>query len=204
MENAYTENVQYENTAVCEQPVYTPPAQDNTTKVAGTGSFIGLILLFAIPIVGFISCLVMAFAVKNKNIKNFAKATLFWQIITILILALLIAALVMAINSLIQTTVEKFGATIEDIRPLIDLFLSGKINISQIGELVEQLQNADLDPEQLEEIFEQIKNGDMSEIRDILDKIPSDKIDSVIDQIPSDEIGVIIDQIPTGEIPTLG
>lgn len=49
--------------------------------VLSTGAFFGLILLFAIPVIGCIACIVMAFAPKNENLKHFARAMLIWVII---------------------------------------------------------------------------------------------------------------------------
>ena len=63
------------------QQTYTHPAPDPTSKVVGTGAYFGLMLLFAIPIIGQIACLIMAFAPKNKNIKHFARAQLIWTVI---------------------------------------------------------------------------------------------------------------------------
>lgn len=66
-----------------QQQTYTQPvppaAQDS--KVVGTGAFFGLIFLFAIPVIGWLACLIMAFAPKNKNIKHYARAMLIWLII---------------------------------------------------------------------------------------------------------------------------
>ena len=49
--------------------------------MVGTGAFFGLIFLFAIPVIGWLACLIMAFASKNKNIKHYARAMLIWIVI---------------------------------------------------------------------------------------------------------------------------
>ena len=55
--------------------------------------------LFSLPILGWLICLIMAFASKNKNIKHFARAMLIW-----LVIALVIGALVsLAVNALINS-----------------------------------------------------------------------------------------------------
>lgn len=76
-----------------QQPSYEQPMDSHSTvmqdirpksgkySVVGTGAFFGLMLLFAIPIIGWIACIVMAFASKNENIKHFACAMLIWLII---------------------------------------------------------------------------------------------------------------------------
>lgn len=53
--------------------------------VVGTGYFFGMMFLYAIPIVGWLVCIVMAFASKNENKKHFAKAMMIWLIIGIVL-----------------------------------------------------------------------------------------------------------------------
>jgi Na+/phosphate symporter len=44
-------------------------------------------ILFAIPLIGWLACLITAFAAGNKNKRNFARATLFFMIIGLIFLA---------------------------------------------------------------------------------------------------------------------
>ena len=60
------------------QSAYQSPAPVSESKVVGTGAFFGMMLLFAIPVIGWLACLIMAFAPKNKNIKHYARAMLIW------------------------------------------------------------------------------------------------------------------------------
>ena len=59
------------------------PADNAETKVISTGAFFGLILLFSIPVVGFISALIMTFACRNKNLRHYALAALIWKLVAI-------------------------------------------------------------------------------------------------------------------------
>ncbi len=120
------------------QTVYAPPAPDPTSKVVSTGAYVGLMLLFALPIIGFIACLIMAFAVKNKNIKNYARATLIWMIITFVILAVigaLIAVLANAIGGFIE---QIMGDTFSQFEDVFGQF--GDIS-EQLGGITEQFEN---------------------------------------------------------------
>jgi hypothetical protein len=47
----------------------------------GTGSYIGHSILFAIPVVGWLVCVIMAFAAKNLNKRHYARAVLIFFII---------------------------------------------------------------------------------------------------------------------------
>lgn len=70
-----------------QQTVYQQPAQPAavTSPVVGTGTFFGLMFLFAIPVIGWIACIIMALAAKNENKKHFAKAILIWLIICLVL-----------------------------------------------------------------------------------------------------------------------
>lgn len=52
------------------------PAPEKPIKPLGVFAYIGLIILFSIPCIGFISSLLMAILAKNKSVKNFATAAL--------------------------------------------------------------------------------------------------------------------------------
>lgn len=55
-----------------------PEVFDEKNTPAPLGAFFGLIVLFSIPVIGWIACIIMAFAPKNQSIKNYARAKLIW------------------------------------------------------------------------------------------------------------------------------
>ena len=69
------------------QPDYYSQSPEDYAQnaVVTTGAFFGLNLLFSLPAIGWINCLIMAFAPKNKNIKNFARSKLIWIAIGIIL-----------------------------------------------------------------------------------------------------------------------
>jgi len=74
------------------RPVYAPDAEPpygSPYAVAGTGVFVGLMILFGIPGIGFIACIIMSFAARNRNIRNFARAELVLLLIGFVMLAAL-------------------------------------------------------------------------------------------------------------------
>ncbi len=85
-----------------QQPTAVAPAVDPTNKVVGTGTYFGLMPLFALPIIGFIACIIICFAPKNKNLKHFARANLIWAIIGLIICGLLIGGFYLLSNSLMD------------------------------------------------------------------------------------------------------
>lgn len=79
-QQTYTQPVQ-------PQPVYQQPAPavdappSGKYGVVGTGYFFGMMFLYAIPVIGWLVCLITAFAAKNENKKHFSRAMLIWLII---------------------------------------------------------------------------------------------------------------------------
>lgn len=61
------------------------PNNSSENKVVSTGAFFGLNLLFSLPGIGWIICIIMAFAPQNKNIKNYARSKLIWLVIGIVL-----------------------------------------------------------------------------------------------------------------------
>ena len=81
-----------------QPPSYQPPAQPAIPKpqearppkgspyaMVGTFKFIGLMILFSIPLIGWIFCIVMAFSAANRNIRNYARAGLILALVGIAI-----------------------------------------------------------------------------------------------------------------------
>lgn len=69
---------------VPQQPVQpvVPKTEDVPPKgkyaVAGTGAYFGFMFLFGIPVIGWLACFICAFAMNNKNLKNYAKSRVIW------------------------------------------------------------------------------------------------------------------------------
>ena len=156
-QQAYPQPQQVYAQPAYQQPIYAQPAADPTTKVASTGTYFGLMLLFALPIIGFIACIIMAFAPKNKNIKHFARAMLIWTIIGLVIGGLLVAGL-MALSNVLTDLMNQ--ATGGELGELID-------QLGGLGDLLEQLGD-------LGDVMDQ-----MGDIQDIMDQIPTDGLEGL-------------------------
>ena len=61
------------------------PPKGSKYAVMGTGAYFGTILLFCVPVIGWVACIIMAFAGGKQNRKNFARAMLIFIIIGILL-----------------------------------------------------------------------------------------------------------------------
>lgn len=129
------------------QPVYQPApssarredpqraAKKPANQTVGTGAYFGLLFLFSIPIIGWLACIVMAFAHKNPNIRHFARALLIWLIIA-LILSFLAG---LAVNALIQSATPYIEQITDNgAEELTGLIESGSLNeiLSEIEKLI--------------------------------------------------------------------
>ena len=69
-------------------------------------AYLGLIVLFSIPLVGLIAAIVMSFVPENKNLKNFARANLILAIVSFMIAVLVIVGIVSFINNVMDAIRE--------------------------------------------------------------------------------------------------
>ena len=81
------------------QPIPAPiqPQTATSSDVMKTSGFFWLMFLYAIPVIGFIVCLIMAFASSNASRRNFSRAILLWILVGVIISILLtIVGLILA------------------------------------------------------------------------------------------------------------
>ena len=78
-------------------PVSTPPA----VQPVSTAYYFWKMLLFAIPVVGLIVCLVTAFSGEDASRKNFSRAVLIWILVAI-VLSIIVAIAIAAVGGSIM------------------------------------------------------------------------------------------------------
>ena len=78
-------------------PVSTPPA----VQPVSTAYYFWMMLLFAIPVVGLIVCLVTAFSGDDTSRKNFSRAVLIWILVAI-VLSIIVAIAIAAVGGSIM------------------------------------------------------------------------------------------------------
>lgn len=99
----YTQPPVHTQPPVYEQPVHYG-AEGN--GVVSMWAYLGLIVLFSIPLVGLIAAIVMSFVPENKNLKNFARANLILAIVSFMIAVLVIVGIVSFINNVMDAIRE--------------------------------------------------------------------------------------------------
>ena len=64
------------------EPAAEPVRSDGgKSQIVSTGTYFWLMLVFAIPVIGFIIAVILAFAARKKSLKNWVRASLLWVII---------------------------------------------------------------------------------------------------------------------------
>ena len=77
-QQTYTYGSAGQNTSTANPYTYAAPAATapEKTETVGFWAFFGLLILFALPFIGWIACIVFCFAPENKSMKNFAREML--------------------------------------------------------------------------------------------------------------------------------
>ena len=99
------------------QPAYQPAVSGEVS----TGYFFGMMFLYALPVLGWLICIITVFAAQNQTKKNFAKAMLIWLIIG-LIFSILIALGIRLLGGMVSDYVNtEFGGDLGSITNMFDL-----------------------------------------------------------------------------------
>ena len=102
-----------------------PPVQEKPVineKPVGFWTYIGLLFLFAIPVVGFIAAIVFIFAPKRKGLKNFAGAAVTYIATNLIITLLVVSVILTAIgNAFVPAINESLGTEFETITEVFDI-----------------------------------------------------------------------------------
>ena len=96
-------------------------------ETVGFWTYFGLAALFAIPVIGFIACLVFMFAPKCKSLKNYARATMAWMVTGLLVTVLIVSALISLIGNLLLPQInealeESMGIRFESVGEIVSSY----------------------------------------------------------------------------------
>lgn len=163
-----------------------------------TGAFFGYKLLYGIPVVGWILCLIFSFTEKNVNKRNFARATLLALVLSLVVTCLLGLAVVKAAEVVVErVAVEILDGTLGDVgilEEVVDELQAGKHDVllariksgefgefSALSRMLEMLREKGLMA-----VLTQIQNGGFQEV---LDDFANGKYNAFIDRANSGEFG---------------
>lgn len=178
-----------------------------TDEVVGLGTYFGLTVLFAIPVIGLIASFIVIFTSKNKNIKNYAKATTIWLAISLLIGIFLVFATVKVVR-VIEKKMNQYEMQIdessdmmeqlEDLGGLLEYF-EGSGDLGELGDLLEgfgdmgdsldSLENFGDSLDQygdLDGLLEEFENSDLD---GLLEEFGNSDLDGLLDDLENSDLG---------------
>ncbi len=91
-----------ENTPAAEPKSVNHAPVEAGQQTVSTAAFVGWDVLFSLPIIGLFASLLTMLLAQNKNLKNYARAKLIWQLIGLGILVILIAVAVWLGSDLLE------------------------------------------------------------------------------------------------------
>ncbi len=114
--------VQYTPPTPVAQPASFAPADEKKSDTVGTAYYFFMQLLFSIPIIGLIVCIITMSSGNNQSKKNFSKAYLIWLIIGIVLSIVGIIALISVGNSFMDYINSQLGGEYGNIGELFEQF----------------------------------------------------------------------------------
>lgn len=183
-----------------ETPAAPLPATDVAVGTVGFGAYFGLAALFAVPVVGFIAAILFSFIPKRKSLKNYARATLTWLTIGLLVLALIFSLVVSVLNIAVKAVNENTGTQFEsifDVVNTVNKIRQGDIRVllphisSLVGEEYSEFFE-ELSKEQYDDLIALVQNGDYSEL---LSRIESGEYDALMNTLDPDSKKELIKEL---------
>ena len=193
-----SEQVVAEETQIAVQP---KAEEKNVSKDVGYGTFFGSELLFSLPVIGFISTIVMAAVSKRKSLKNYALAKMTWILTkTVLSIASVFLILVIVGNYFVAMINNSLGTNFNDVFSLVGTVIdvhNGKYSsvIVHLGNMV---------PEELKAFVEELGIGEYDELLEMFDnkdyaalvkELKSGKYPELVNKLDSDTFNMIIEEL---------
>ena len=99
----------------------------NDQKVLSMAAYFWYLILFCIPVLGWVTCLIVAFSVKNKSLRNYSRAVLILILIALVMYVIIYFTACWVIENtsvLFDTIVEMMpmGESKEKVKVLFDAF----------------------------------------------------------------------------------
>lgn len=189
MENNITEK-EFSETAqqtAVMQPV--APVQDEADKPVGFWAYFGLILLFAIPVVGFIACIVFMFAPQRKSMKNYARAVMAWMVINFVSTIAVLSILLSVVGNLLLPMINVgLGTNFNSFNQLVSIATDAASG--NYADVIAQMRP------QLEDMMGE-------EMAPVLDEVSKPEYNEFFRQIVNEDYSALLSDLQEGQYPNL-
>lgn len=166
-----------------------------TDEVVGLGTYFGLTVLFAIPVIGLIASFIIIFTSKNKNIKNYAKATTIWLAISLLIGIILVLATVKVVR-VIEKKMNQYEMQLEEKSDMLEQLeglgglleqFEGSGDLGELGDLLEGFGDMGDSLDSLENFGDSLEQyGDLD---GLLEEFGNGDLDGLLDDLENSDLG---------------
>ncbi len=109
-----------------------PVEEVKSFKSVGTAGYFFLMLLFALPIIGWLSCIIIALAAKNPSLKNFARAVLVWLVVGLIVLILLTMGALFFGQKILTAINAGLGTNLSGLDDLVKALYEGSISLKSV------------------------------------------------------------------------
>ena len=177
-----------------------------TDEVVGLGTYFGLTVLFAIPVIGLIASFIVIFTSKNKNIKNYAKATTIWLAISLLIGIILVFATVKVVR-VIEKKMNQYEMQIDESSDMMEQleglgglleYFEGSGDLGELGDLLEGFGDMGDSLDSLENFGDSLDQyGDLD---GLLDEFGNSDLDGLLEEFGNSDLDGLPDELENSDL----
>lgn len=166
-----------------------------------TGAFFGYKLLYGIPVVGWILCLVFSFTEKNVNKRNFARATLIGLIISLVITCVIGFAVVKVAQVVIeQVMMETLGDSFGEMGVMKDVL--DELQDGKYDDLIRRIEDGEFgDHPELSGMLDELRDNGMLAV---MNQMENGRFEDVMENFAMGEYDDLVQKIVDGELGDLG
>lgn len=193
-----------EQTIYTEEPVTCAPApEQDAARVApvSTAAFFGYKVLYGIPVIGWILCLVFSFTQKNVNKRNFARATLIGLIISLVITCVIgFAAIKVAEIVIEQVMMDSLGGSLGELGPVKDVL--DELQDGKYDHVIQRIEDGEFgEHPELSGLMDDLRDGG---IMAVVSQFQSGGFEDVAENYANGEYDELIQKAVDGELGDLG
>lgn len=177
-----------------------------TDEVVGLGTYFGLTVLFAIPVIGLIASFIVIFTSKNKNIKNYAKATTIWLAISLLIGIFLVFATVKVVR-VIEKKMNQYEMQLEEKSDMLEQLeglgglleqFEGSGDLGELGDLLEGFGDMGDSLDSLENFGDSLDQyGDLD---GLLEEFGNSDLDGLLEEFGNSDLDGLLDDLENSDL----
>lgn len=183
-----------------QEQEYVPQEADRYAPVS-TKTFFYHKMLYSIPVIGWILCLVFAFTQKNVNKRNFARASLIGLLIG-LVMLILVAILVISLAGMLveELAGNVIGSTFGDMDQLTEIL--DELQDGKYDDAIQRVESGEFGQHpELSGLLEEVKKGG---VLIVLEQVQNGGFEDVMQKYAEGAYDQLLDKAQNGDLGDLG